>query len=395
MSNHENFMSQLIVVGRFANRHKVGRPLLVFVRIRPVLPAEESNLSPSERAIRCVYPDPDDKSILTLQPPPQSQALKSIGDGISALTFNQVFGAESTQQEVFNTTTLPLVEGLFRGENGLIFAYGITNSGKTHTMQGSPGNPGILCLAIQLIFARIEEEANADVQDYTVTASMLEIYNERIFDLLDPQRKECRLQKAIKDSVFVSGLKELSISSSAEADAVVCLHSHLDKLGHLQFIHVIGCESFILCALSTLVDLFQVSTASRCRTIGKTGSNNNSSRSHTVFTIKLKKKGSKQVWARLSIVDLAGAERVKKTENMGDRLAESHKINTSLMHLGRCLEILRENQKNGKSKPIPFRDSKITRLFQDSLSGWGNTVDAILIRVRECFCKDIFALFLF
>ena len=231
-----------------------------------------------------------------------------------------------------------MVEGLFRGENGLIFAYGVTNSGKTYTMQGEEKNPGLLTLAVRMIFNRLAEEKEAEVEDFTVTGSMLEIYNERIFDLLSTDRTECKLQRAAsRDSVFVTGLKELSISNAVEAEAVL-------------------------------------STASKSRTTGKTGSNNSSSRSHTVFTLKLHRPGQKQVWARLSIVDLAGAERAKNTNNQGDRLAESFKINTSLMHLGRCLEILRENQKSKRPQPVPYRDSKITRLFQDSLSGWGHTV---------------------
>jgi hypothetical protein len=367
--------------GRYDARQKQsGQPMQVFLRIRPLLEFDQINTeeNTSERA----EGDPplqsfirvDDEYSVTLNAPPHSVAFRS-GEKESKFTFTKVFTHESGQEEVFNTAVLPVVDSFYsKGTNGLIFAYGITNSGKSFTMQGSAAQPGIIPRVICSVFEKIftnqkssDRERTSDGEEihrdsllfsdpetsgslmphFSMQISFLEIYNERIFDLLaaanpGQSRAECKLQHTKSDEVYVSGLREVSIANHKEA---------------------------LLILQQGLMN----------RKVGETLLNSDSSRSHSVFTIKLVTQDG-QIWSRLSIVDLAGSERCKRTQHNeaggSSKLREAVNINTSLLVLGRCLESLRWNQLHPKLKPkqIPFRESKITRLFRDSLTGWGRTV---------------------
>ena len=181
--------------------------------------------------------------------------------------------------------------------------------------------------------------------------SFLEIYNESINDLLvDPKTKAankknatggvCKLQSSKTDEVSVVNLREVSINDHREAFTLL-------NQGQSQ------------------------------RSQHETALNSDSSRSHSVFTLKLIQSQTGTVWSRLSVVDLAGAERTNRVVHVGkeSRMRETVNINQSLLVLGRCLEALKYNQNNPKKlKVVPFRESQITRLFKDSLSGWGRTV---------------------
>jgi len=323
---------------RYIDRHRAIRPLQVFLRLRPLLPSEETTEETDNFVID------DDTQTISLTAPPFSQTYKN-GERKTKYTFSKIFGPNKTQKAVFDEAALPMVDELFTGQNGLIFAYGITNSGKTYTMQGTQDRPGIIPRVMKYVFDRIaKDKRDSDNFPFTVTASFLEIYNEKVYDLLNITRKQgkvCKLQNGggEKDEVFVCGLKEVKVNSHTEAYAVL-------KQGQKN------------------------------RKVCGTTLNQDSSRSHSVFTVKLIREDG-QVWSRLSVVDLAGSERVRRTKTTGERLKEAVKINTSLMSLGRCLEALRYNQmrKAGeKKKQIPFRDSAVTRLFKDSLCGWGHTV---------------------
>mmetsp|Transcript_37563 Transcript_37563/g.88857 ORF Transcript_37563/g.88857 Transcript_37563/m.88857 type:complete len:933 (-) Transcript_37563:1964-4762(-) len=267
--------------------------------------------------------------------------------------FTRVFGPETQQKSLFDETARPLVGELFEGHSGLLFAYGPTNSGKTFTIQGedSGENAGLLPRTLDLLFERIAEQSarpDADKPEWTVWITYMEIYNENIFDLLaDIGVKDktkagppvvCKLRET-NGNIHVKGLKEIQVFTIEDAKRVA----------------VFGAQH---------------------RKVAGTMMNEVSSRSHAVFNMKLcrNRVGEKsdpfdpaQFHAKLSIVDLAGSERATKTRATNERLKEAANINVSLMNLGRCLEELRWNQHNtGKMlHVVPFRHSKLTRLFQD------------------------------
>jgi kinesin family protein 20 len=330
--------------GRYEARHKsTGEPLQVFLRIKPLLTEEtQDNNMNTNSSESCIELD-EDNIILTA---PKDSAAYRNGETSAKFSFTKVFPAATTQEEIFSAAAAPLVDSFYRGHNGLMFAYGITNSGKTYTMQGTDAQPGIIPRVICSLFKKLAENEDSQLfPKYSMNVSYLEIYNDRIFDLLAlktnqitgiQQRVECKLQQGKSgDEVYVQGLKEINIST--HKDALAILHQ-----GQLN------------------------------RRVCETALNNDSSRSHSVFTIKLLT-GDDAVWSRLSVVDLAGSERINR---VGDKnIKESVGINQSLLVLGRCLEALRWNQLNKlKQRVVPFRESKITRLFRDPLLGWGTTV---------------------
>ncbi|SPQ99190.1 Kinesin-like protein [Plasmodiophora brassicae] len=267
--------------------------------------------------------------------------------GVDTYTFTRIFRGTATQDDVYKATTEPLVESLFDGRNALIFAYGITSSGKTHTIQGTESDPGVLPRAIEAVFRRIASSgANIDVY-----ASYIEVHNENLIDLLPEggivteQRKPLSLVTLKNGHVFVRGLQEVRIESVDDARLVLA-------------------------------------EGQRHRQVAETSLNAASSRSHCLFSLKLVRSGADKdtdgIIGKLCIVDLAGSERLSRTkENCEHRCRETNNINKSLMQLGRCLEVVRANQAQPKSRarPVPWRDSKITRLFKDYLvGGWGRTV---------------------
>ena len=206
---------------------------------------------------------------------------------------------------------------------GLIFAYGPTNSGKTFTIQGGKDeSAGILPRALSTLFELLSASGEQGGVEWTVWVTYMEIYNENVYDLLDQPhdkskneaRKVCKL-KEHNGQIHVKGLRELQVRSVDEAKQVL-------RYG------------------------------ARHRQVAETMSNEVSSRSHSVFNIKLVPNIGKntdptdpsQVYSKLAIVDLAGSERALKTRATGDRLKEASNINVSLMNLGRCLEALRWNQ---------------------------------------------------
>ncbi|RKP35350.1 P-loop containing nucleoside triphosphate hydrolase protein, partial [Dimargaris cristalligena] len=279
----------------------------------------------------------------------------------SQYLFTRVFGNQITQQSLFQSTTLPVIQEFFDGYNTLIFAYGVTNSGKTYTIQGTRDQPGIIPRALNIILHHIKD-AQSEFE-YAIWVSYAEIYNEFIYDLLDlktlvtgsmpPARLNMKIRTDVDDGHYLEGITEIRIRTLEDALAV---------LAHGQ----------------------------KHRTANSTLLNQESSRSHSIFTVKLLRiRRQMSVGAdtciephmvqvqKMSIVDLAGSERAAKTQNTGDRLHEAGMINKSLMVLGNCLETLRFNQfKSDKMRPqmVPFRESQLTKLFQSSFMGGAKTV---------------------
>eukprot|EP01138_Halocafeteria_seosinensis_P006256 gb/GECG01006397.1/.p1 GENE.gb/GECG01006397.1/~~gb/GECG01006397.1/.p1 ORF type:complete len:893 (+),score=173.61 gb/GECG01006397.1/:1-2679(+) len=255
-------------------------------------------------------------------------------------TYDIVYDENSTQRSVYEEVGFPLVESVMSGYNGTMFAYGQTGCGKTHTMQGfskDPEHRGVIPNSFEHIFENIKI---ANDKEFIVQASYIELYNEEIRDLLagDPKHK-LELKESADKGVYVKDLTQKTV------DTVEGMEALMDK----------GNEH---------------------RTVGSTLMNQFSSRSHSIFSIVIevgakREDGSDHITrGKLNLVDLAGSERPSKTGATGARMKEGIKINLSLTALGNVISALVA----GKHKHIPYRDSKLTRLLQDSLGGNTKTV---------------------
>jgi len=263
-------------------------------------------------------------------------------------TFDQVYGQDSQQAKIYEKAFKPLVQSTIDGYNGTIFAYGQTGTGKTHTMEGVRGDPvekGVIPRSFDQIFSHIETCKGGDsgsIVTYLVRASYLEIYQEEIKDLLSKDvKKKLDLRENPDKGVYVKDLLSFVVKSTKEIE-------HVMRVGGSN------------------------------RSVGRTNMNEHSSRSHAIFIVTIEcqttdpndptAKPSMHV-GKLNMVDLAGSERQSKTGSTGQRLAEATKINLSLSTLGNVISSLVK-----KHDHIPYRDSKLTRLLQDSLGGNSKTV---------------------
>ncbi|CAH1789923.1 unnamed protein product [Owenia fusiformis] len=384
-------------------------PVEVYCRIRPLSNDNE------EVCVKALS-----TNVVQLCPTEASHAYKMGNIKETQYTFQYVFDKYTSQKAMFDHTALPLVEDVLKGKNGLLFAYGITSSGKTHTMTGHPHDQGILPRCLDVLFNSLEEqqtkkyvfkpdkmngfdvqsEADAMVErqrrdlmpklmktpqtprskdkgafcdsgrvkdpsrvdgveednNYAVFVSYIEIYNNYVYDLLEdltydpitglkaPTSKN--LREDSDHNMYVSSAVEVEVKSSEEALEVLWKGQKRRKVAH-------------------------------------TALNTESSRSHSVFNIRLVQAPldplGEEVYqdkdkicvSQLSLVDLAGSERTNRTNNEGSRLREAGNINQSLMVLRTCIELLRENQKFGSNKMVPYRDSRLTHLFKNYFDGEG------------------------
>mmetsp|Transcript_987 Transcript_987/g.2351 ORF Transcript_987/g.2351 Transcript_987/m.2351 type:complete len:813 (+) Transcript_987:364-2802(+) len=261
----------------------------------------------------------------------------SAGDGYTRFTFDHIFNPDSKQADVFKAIGRPLVENVFEGYNGTIFAYGQTSSGKTHTMQGpsitDPEMAGIIPRTVEAIFDTIARAG--ENMEFTVRGSYVEIYLERIRDLLDPTRQNLQVREDPNKGIYVEGMSERYVNSFEE-----------------------------------MMELMALGASHRAQ--AATGMNEGSSRSHSVFVLQLVQTdtttGTTKT-SKINLVDLAGSEMVRKTGATGDRLDEAKMINLSLSALGKVINALTD----GKSAHVPYRDSKLTRMLQESLGGNART----------------------
>ncbi|XP_003971969.1 kinesin-like protein KIF3C isoform X2 [Takifugu rubripes] len=258
-------------------------------------------------------------------------------------TFDAVYDASSKQRDLYDESVRPLVDSVLAGFNGTIFAYGQTGTGKTYTMQGAwmdPEKRGVIPNAFDHVFTHISR-SQSDKQ-YLVRASYLEIYLEEIRDLLDPKH---------------GGTRSLELRESPESG-----------------VYVRNLTSCVCKSIKEIEDVMNM--GNQARAVGATDMNEHSSRSHALFLITVEcsqpgPDGRKHIRVgRLNLVDLAGSERQAKTGVQGERLKEAAKINLSLSALGNVISALAD----GRSGHVPYRDSKLTRLLQDSLGGNAKTV---------------------
>ncbi|XP_067225354.1 kinesin-like protein KIF20B isoform X1 [Chanodichthys erythropterus] len=401
--------------------------LQVYLRVRPFTSAEIAEGQSQE----CISVEPPDTVILKA-PRASLTARHSERFGpqlAQRFQFSQVYGPKTTQRQIFDGTTKSLVKEVLEGGNSLIFTYGVTNAGKTFTFLGPESDGGILPRSLNVIFNSIEgriysqnnikphrcvdfmrltkeqqdEEAtnkrnllrrfkdndsqktlssmsssscssfesstSSDMNGdsvcldetsyvkYSVWVSFCEIYNESIHDLLDlvsngsHRRSVLRLAQDIKGNAFVKDLKWFQVNSVDEALKVV-------KIGRKN-------QSF-----------------------SSTKLNNISSRSHSIFSIRILRIEDVgvprvQTISEFSLCDLAGSERCAKTQNRGDRLKEAGNINTSLLTLGKCINALRLNQTQSKfHQHVPFRESKLTHYLQGFFCGRGKA--CMIININQC-----------
>ncbi|KAJ7086618.1 P-loop containing nucleoside triphosphate hydrolase protein [Mycena epipterygia] len=350
--------------------------ITVAVRVRPPTPWEAARLPDpcydttirgdgalsaprpvtSTASLRDVVQIVDDR-ILTFDPDEKDRSKAFVERGFmppgtkrykdKRFMFDRVFNNEACQQDVYEATAQPLLQGLLNGYNATVFAYGATGCGKTHTISGTESDPGIIYLTMADLFQRIEDRR--DEWNVEVMVTFLEIYNEEIRDLLaDSGTPTPRGGLSIREdkAVKVVGLAELRPNSAEEVKEIVLQ-------GNLR------------------------------RTQSPTLANATSSRSHAVLQVHVTQSprtaslSEQRTMATLSIIDLAGSERAAATTNMGQRMVEGANINKSLLALGNCINALCES--GGAIRHVPYRNSKLTRLLKFSLGGNCKTVMIVCV----------------
>lgn len=341
-------------------------------------------------------------------------------------TFQAVFSGQSDQRDVYKTVAQPLVESLIRGKNGLLFTYGVTGSGKTYTMTGNVEHQGIMPRCLDELFksiadyqtkkfvfkpdrlngfeilsdadAMLERQADMNVRFnrvqrkisdtevasqasaetsslagidednmYAVFITYVEVYNNSVYDLLEETTSAIN-QKTLQSKII------------------------REDSQHNMFVH--GVTEIEVKSIHEAIDVYQM--GQKRKRMGHTVLNAESSRSHSVFTIRLVQAPTDSqgetvmqdrrtiTVSQLSLVDLAGSERTNRTKNTGQRLREASNINNSLLTLRTCMEILRENQSasGAVAKKVPYRESKITHLFKNYFDGEGHIRMVVCINSR-------------
>ncbi|KAL6098068.1 uncharacterized protein ACO6RY_13459 [Pungitius sinensis] len=395
----------------------------VYLRVRPFSKEELAD----DEDQGCVVIE--NNQTVTLKAPKGSATLKSsekgIGTSLHKFSFSQIFGEEMTQSELFEDTVKSQMSDFLDGKNALIFSYGVTNAGKTYTIQGTPKEPGILPRVLDAtfhyiggrlyegmdlkpylrndaqyldpdqvkqersaqaaIFASVKDELDsfgpsgglgslssphsrvsssplsndqsgeASSDQFALWVAFFEIYNECVYDLLQPRlcsKSKKRAAHRVCDdgagNAYVKDLRWINIQTLGDASKL------------LQF-------------------------GNKNRSAAATKMNQSSSRSHSIFTMKLLKINGTTVKriSEFSLCDLAGSERCNKTKTFGERLKEAGNINNSLLILGKCISALRNNQTDRvKSSYIPFRESKLTKLFQTVFCGKGRA--SMIVNINQC-----------
>ncbi|NWI19085.1 KI20B protein, partial [Crypturellus soui] len=400
------------------------RHIQVCLRVRPFTSLEKENESQD-----CV--SLEDSTSIVLKPPKNSLnrlSEKTAGQLIQKFTFSRVFGPETTQEEFFEGTMKQPVQDFLEGYNRLVFTYGVTNAGKTYTFQGTEDDVGILPRTMDMLFKNIQGKL------YTA----MDLKPHRCRDYIKLTKDQVREETAIKNSIlrltkevrgllhslamsvcntlyFLAGLKELVKESEQSSPS----GEHCMKFSVWVSFFEIYNESFydLLIPISNdkkrktlrlaqdvkgcsyIKDLqwVQVSDSKEAfrllklglkhQSIASTKLNTTSSRSHSIFTIKVLKIEVLEAPRvtrvnELSLCDLAGSERCTKTRNEGERLKESGNINTSLLTLGKCISALKNSQQSKLQQHIPFRESKLTHFLQGFFSGRGKVY--MIVNISQC-----------
>ncbi|XP_075876669.1 kinesin-like protein KIF20A isoform X1 [Nelusetta ayraudi] len=416
----------------------------VFLRIRPLTDAERNK--GEEQGCVSVQ----NEETLLLKAPKESQNMKTAERGITQsmhkFSFTKIFPPETTQQQFYDSTMRKMVKDVLHGENRLLYTYGVTNSGKTYTIQGSGREAGLLPRALSSLFKKVQGRLYdamdlkpvmyQDVRHLSKGEVKVEEFRKNSL-LKEDESLNCR--RGGNTSVWDSGIGGLSSTShmvtQLEDSESVCLepdslsHSGGDDLPEgmqysiwvsfyeiyneflydlLDAPHSLSLKKRVTLRLSDdrhgnpyVKDLMWIQVRSaeeawrllragqRNQSFASTHLNQNSSRSHSIFSVRILHvhpemlSSSARHISELTVCDLAGSERCREQVN-GERMKEATNINTSLLTLGRCITILRHNQSN-KSRPaqvVPFRDSKLTRVLQGFFCGRG--ASCMVVNINPC-----------
>ncbi|XP_068882159.1 kinesin-like protein KIF23 isoform X4 [Aphelocoma coerulescens] len=395
-------------------------PVGVYCRVRPLSRADQE----------CCIEVINDTTV-QIHPPEGYRVFRNGEYRETQYSFKEVFGTLVVQKELFDVVAKPLVEDLIRGKNGLLFTYGVTGSGKTHTMTGSPGDGGLLPRCLAMIFNsigpfqakrfvfKLDDKNGVDVQ--SEVEALLERQRREALPVpktpsgkrqLDPEfadminvQDHCRVEEVDEDNVYGVFVSYIEIYNNYIYDLLeeapfesikpkwnscntpvrngdfVPPQSKILREDQNHNMYVTGCTEVEVKSTEEAFEVFW--RGQKKRRIANTQLNRESSRSHSVFIIKLAQapldadgdnvlQEKEQITlSQLSLVDLAGSERTNRTKAEGNRLREAGNINQSLMTLRTCIEVLRENQLYGTNKMVPYRDSKLTHLFKNYFDGEG------------------------
>ena len=361
--NQTNNLTQVISEqeNKITNNNNDNENLKVMLRIRPPLPREIEFGIP----FRSISEVSSDNKMVTIY--------EYLGTSTNELfrqhefitnpsiflqhrfTFDHIFDQDSTQLEIYLKSAKPSIKSILEGYNSTILAYGQTGTGKTYTMEGFTLIPfdekrGLVPRVVEDIFSCINDhEKNNKEIKFSIRASYLQIYNEYISDLLIPEKKNLNIREDKKKGIFVDGLSEWIVNNPND------IYTLLGK----------GTEN---------------------RAISSTSMNEISSRSHAIFVINLEQnildeETNIRKISKLNLVDLAGSERASRiTGANGKQLEESKRINKSLSALGNVINALTELK--GNINHVPYRDSKLTRLLEDSLGG--NCITTLITMISPC-----------
>uniref|UniRef100_A0A8C3P1H9 Kinesin-like protein n=1 Tax=Cyanoderma ruficeps TaxID=181631 RepID=A0A8C3P1H9_9PASS len=374
-------------------------PVGVYCRVRPLCRGDQ------ESCLEVV-----NHTTVQLHPPDGHRVVRNGEYRETQYSFKEVFGTLVAQKELFDVVAKPLVEDLIRGRNGLLFTYGVTGSGKTHTMTGSPGDGGLLPRCLAMIFNsigpfqakrfvfKLDEKNGVEVQ--SEVEALLERQRREALPIpktpagkrqLDPEfadmidvQDQPRAEEVDEDNVYGVFVSYIEIYNNYIYDLLEEESAGTSKIlreDQNHNMYVTGCTEVEVKSTEEAFEVFW--KGQKKRRIANTQLNRESSRSHSVFIIKLAQapldadgdnvlQEKEQITlSQLSLVDLAGSERTNRTKAEGNRLREAGNINQSLMTLRTCIEVLRENQLYGTNKMVPYRDSKLTHLFKNYFDGEG------------------------
>ncbi|XP_031411227.1 kinesin-like protein KIF23 isoform X9 [Meleagris gallopavo] len=395
-------------------------PVGVYCRVRPLSRPDQ------ECCIEVI-----NESTVQIHPPDGYRIFRNGEYRETQYSFKEVFGTLVAQKELFDVVAKPLVEDLIRGKNGLLFTYGVTGSGKTHTMTGSPGDGGLLPRCLAMIFNsigpfqakrfvfKLDDKNGVDVQcevdallerqkrdamPVPKTPSGKRQIDPEFADMINVQ-DHCKVEEVDEDNVYSVFVSYIEIYNNYIYDLLeetpfdlikpkwnncntpvrngdfIPPQSKILREDQNHNMYVTGCTEVEVKSTEEAFEVFW--KGQKKRRIANTQLNRESSRSHGVFMIKLAQapldadgdnvlQEKEQITlSQLSLVDLAGSERTNRTKAEGNRLREAGNINQSLMTLRTCIEVLRENQMYGTNKMVPYRDSKLTHLFKNYFDGEG------------------------
>uniref|UniRef100_A0A8C9RQ40 Kinesin-like protein n=1 Tax=Scleropages formosus TaxID=113540 RepID=A0A8C9RQ40_SCLFO len=435
-------VSGKVGAGRRGSEEEDGTPekVRVYLRVRPLTELEKGR--GEDQGCVCIQSE----ETLILQAPKHSFNMKSsergVGQSLHKFTFTQISGPDTTQQEFFERTMRENVRDVLRGENRLLYTYGVTNSGKTYTVQGLRHDAGLLPRALVSVFGKLQGRLYGALDLKPILCQEV-----RWLDSNEVRAEEIRRDTLLKEvscwrwglvscDSGIGGVSSMScITTHLEDSDSVCLDT--DSLSHsgdggleegvqfsvwVSFFEIYN--EFLYDLLETpsslqprkratlrlsddrygnpyVKDLTWVQVRSaeeawkvlkvgrRNQSFASTHLNHNSSRSHSIFSIRIlhirpeMELGKGTQISELTVCDLAGSERCKD-QSSGERMKEANNINTSLHTLGRCIAALRHNQTNRSRPPmvVPFRDSKLTRVLQGFFCGRGRSV--MVVNINPC-----------